>query len=148
MGKPLIVVESPAKARTITKFLGKDFVVKASVGHIKDLPKTKLGVDIENGFKPHYVVIKGKKKVIGELKRASRGANEIYLAPDPDREGEAIAWHIAEELGDGHKRIYRVLIHEITPRAVTDAIKKSQRAPGESVSGPTSSPDLRQTSRV
>ena len=100
MGKPLIIVESPAKARTITKFLGKDFVVKASVGHIKDLPKTKLGVDIENGFEPHYISIRGKGKIINELKKASRKAEEIYLAPDPDREGEAIAWHIAEVMAD------------------------------------------------
>ena len=123
MGKSLIIVESPAKARTITKFLGKDFVVKASVGHIKDLPKTKLGVDIENGFQPLYVMIRGKGKIISDLKKASRNVKEIYLAPDPDREGEAIAWHIAEELGDKGKNIYRVLIHEITPRAVADALK-------------------------
>jgi DNA topoisomerase-1 len=123
MGKSLIIVESPAKARTITKFLGKDFVVKASVGHIKDLPKTKLGVDIENGFEPHYVMIRGKKKIITELKKAGKAAKEIYLAPDPDREGEAIAWHIAEVLANKGKNIYRVLIHEITPRAVVDALK-------------------------
>jgi DNA topoisomerase-1 len=123
VGKPLIIVESPAKARTITKFLGKDFVVKASVGHIKDLPKTKLGVDIENGFEPHYIAIRGKGKIINELKKASRKAKEIYLAPDPDREGEAIAWHIAEVLADKGKQIYRVLIHEITPGAVADALK-------------------------
>jgi DNA topoisomerase-1 len=123
MSKSLIIVESPAKARTIAKFLGKDFVVKASVGHIKDLPKTKLGVDIENGFEPHYIMIRGKKKIITELKKASKKATEIYLAPDPDREGEAIAWHIAEVLADKGKNIHRVLIHEITPRAVADALK-------------------------
>ena len=123
MGKSLIIVESPAKARTITKFLGKDFVVKASVGHIKDLPKTKLGVDVEHGFEPHYIMIRGKKKIITELKKAGKAATEIYLAPDPDREGEAIAWHIAEVLADKKKKIYRVLIHEITPRAVADALK-------------------------
>jgi DNA topoisomerase I len=123
MGKSLIIVESPAKARTIAKFLGKDFVVKASVGHIKDLPKTKLGVDIEHGFEPHYIMIRGKKKIIAELKKAGKAATEIYLAPDPDREGEAIAWHIAEVLADKKKNIYRVLIHEITPRAVADALK-------------------------
>jgi DNA topoisomerase-1 len=123
MGKPLIIVESPAKARTITKFLGKDFVVKASVGHIRDLPKTKLGVDVEHGFEPHYIMIRGKKKIITELKKAGKAATEIYLAPDPDREGEAIAWHIAEVLADKKKKIYRVLIHEITPRAVADALK-------------------------
>ena len=123
MAKSLIIVESPAKARTITKFLGRDFVVKASVGHIKDLPKSKLGVDIENGFEPHYLMIRGKKKIITELKKASKAATDIYLAPDPDREGEAIAWHIAEVLADGKKNFYRVLIHEITPRGVTEALK-------------------------
>jgi len=123
MGKSLIIVESPAKARTISKFLGKEFVVKASVGHIKDLPKTKLGVDIEHGFEPHYIMIRGKKKIITELKKAGKAATEIFLAPDPDREGEAIAWHIAEVLADKNKNIYRVLIHEITPRAVADALK-------------------------
>jgi len=123
MGKSLIIVESPAKARTINKFLGKEYLVKASVGHIKDLPENKLGVDLENEFSPHYVVIKGKEKIIRELKKASRETEKIYLAPDPDREGEAIAWHIAEELGNGGKKIYRALIHEITPHAVMHALK-------------------------
>jgi len=127
VGKSLVIVESPAKARTINKFLGKDFVVKASVGHIKDLPENRLGVDIKGGFKPQYVVIKGKKKIIEELKRASRDTKEIYLAPDPDREGEAIAWHIAEELGDRGRKIYRALIHEITPQAVIEAIKNPRQ---------------------
>jgi len=123
MSKSLVIVESPAKAKTINKFLGKDFVVKASVGHVKDLPKSKLGVDIENNFSPHYEVIKGKAKVIAELKKYAKTADNIYLAPDPDREGEAIAWHIAEEVDGKGKKVYRVLFNEITEKGVTEAIK-------------------------
>ncbi|RLA80976.1 MAG: type I DNA topoisomerase, partial [Deltaproteobacteria bacterium] len=122
MGKSLIIVESPAKARTIHKILGREFMVKASVGHIKDLPENRLGVDIKRNFTPQYVIIKGKEKVIRELKALSRKAERIYLAPDPDREGEAIAWHIAEEVGDG-KEIHRLLIHEVTPRGIREALK-------------------------
>ena len=122
MGKSLIIVESPAKARTIHKILGREFMVKASVGHIKDLPENRLGVDIKRNFTPQYVIIKGKEKVIRELKALSRKADRIYLAPDPDREGEAIAWHIAEEVGDG-KEIHRLLIHEVTPRGIREALK-------------------------
>jgi len=127
MGKSLVIVESPAKANTINKFLGSDFIVKASVGHIKDLPEKELGVDIDHDFRPRYVTIRGRGKVIKELKRASQDVGTVYLAPDPDREGEAIAWHVAEELKDRGKRIYRVLVNEITKRAVVDAIKN----PGE-----------------
>lgn len=123
MGKSLVIVESPAKARTINKFLGKDFTVLASVGHIKDLPKSKLGVDIEHDFDPHYVTIKGKAETIKELKRAGKGADKIYLAPDPDREGEAIAWHIAEEVDKKREKTYRVLFNEITEKAVKEAIE-------------------------
>ena len=127
MAKSLVIVESPAKANTINKFLGSDFIVKASVGHIKDLPEKELGVDIDHDFRPRYVTIRGRGKVIKELKRASQDVGTVYLAPDPDREGEAIAWHVAEELRDRGKRIYRVLVNEITKRAVVDAIKN----PGE-----------------
>ncbi|UCD71166.1 MAG: type I DNA topoisomerase [Syntrophobacterales bacterium] len=123
MGKSLVIVESPAKANTINKFLGSTFIVKASVGHVKDLPQKELGVDIEHDFKPSYVTIRGRGKIIKELKRISQDIGNIYLAPDPDREGEAIAWHIAEELKDRGKRIYRVLVNEITKKAVLDAIK-------------------------
>jgi DNA topoisomerase-1 len=124
MKKSLVVVESPAKARTLNRFLGKDFTVLASVGHIKDLPKSKLGVDIEDDFRPQYTTIKGKAKTIKELKKASKSADEIFLAPDPDREGEAIAWHIAEEVaGKDGKKVHRVLFNEITEKAVKEAIK-------------------------
>ncbi len=123
MAKSLVIVESPAKARTINKFLGKDFTVLASVGHIKDLPKSKLGVDIENDFEPHYELIKGKANTIKELKQASKKASKIYLAPDPDREGEAIAWHIAEEVDKKREKTLRVLFNEITEKAVREAIE-------------------------
>ncbi|MFQ5441911.1 MAG: type I DNA topoisomerase [Thermodesulfobacteriota bacterium] len=122
MGKSLVVVESPAKAKTINKFLGKDFTVLASVGHIKDLPKSKLGVDIEKGFEPQYVKIKGKEKTLNEIKKAGKSAEKIFLAPDPDREGEAIAWHIAEEVDKEGKKTSRVLFNEITEKAVLSAI--------------------------
>jgi DNA topoisomerase-1 len=123
MSKGLIVVESPAKVKTIQKFLGGDYVIKASVGHIKDLPEGELGVDLEKDFQPEYVTISGKGKIIRELKKASKEVKNIYLGPDPDREGEAIAWHIAEEIGNGNKNIYRVLFNEITKKAVLDAIR-------------------------
>jgi len=124
MSKGLIVVESPTKVKTLQKFLGGDYVIKASVGHIKDLPESELGVDLKKDFLPEYVVIPGKVKIIRELKKASKGVKNIYLGPDPDREGEAIAWHIAEEIGNGNKNIYRVLFNEITKRAVLEALQK------------------------
>jgi len=122
MAKSLVIVESPAKAKTINKFLGKDFTVMASVGHVKDLPKSKLGIDIENGFEPHYEAIKGKAATIKELKKAGKSAEHIFLAPDPDREGEAIAWHIAEEIDKKNEKTSRVLFNEITEKAVKEAI--------------------------
>ncbi len=122
MEKSLVIVESPAKARTIRKYLGPEFDVKASVGHIRDLPVNRLGVDIENGFIPEYVNIKEKQKIITELKKAAKGKKVIYLAPDPDREGEAIAWHIAEALKAKGRNFKRVLFHELTPKAIRSAI--------------------------
>ncbi|NCO67099.1 MAG: type I DNA topoisomerase [Nitrospirae bacterium CG_4_10_14_0_8_um_filter_41_23] len=128
----LVIVESPAKAKTILKILGKGFAVRASIGHIKDLPKKELGVDVENNFKPHYVVIPGKEKIIKELKKASKEADKVFLAPDPDREGEAIAWHIAYEISDKksqtvNEKIYRIIFNEITERAVREAIKNPEK---------------------
>jgi DNA topoisomerase-1 len=128
MKKALVIVESPAKARTINKYLGRGFKVMASVGHIRDLPKSKLGVDVDDGFKPQYDTIKGKGKIIKELRAASKLVDEIYLAPDPDREGEAIAWHISEVIcGRGgikkdEKKIHRVLFTEITSKGIKKAI--------------------------
>jgi DNA topoisomerase-1 len=117
MRKTLVVVESPAKAKTIKKYLGSKFEVIASKGHVKDLPK-KLGVDIENGFQETYEVVPGKEKVLQELKQAAEGVDEVLLATDPDREGEAIAWHLAEELKPAHKTTKRVEFHEITKKGV------------------------------
>ncbi len=122
MAKGLIIVESPAKVKTIQKFVGQNYLVKASLGHIKDLPEGELGVDLQKDFQPEYVSIPGKGKILRELKKASKEVSNIYLGPDPDREGEAIAWHIAEEI-DGDKTIYRVLFNEITERAVLDALR-------------------------
>jgi DNA topoisomerase-1 len=126
-GKSLIIVESPAKAKTINKYLGKEFVVEASVGHIKNLPKSKIGVDVEGGFVPEYETIAGKHEVVRRLREHARVADSIYLATDPDREGEAIAWHIAKELEDHTGRIFRVLFHEITERGIKEAMQNPQR---------------------
>ncbi len=124
--KNLVIVESPAKAKTLEKYLGRDFQVKASVGHVVDLPKSKLGVDIKKNFAPDFHVIQTKKKVIDELKKAAKGKDNIYLASDPDREGEAIAWHIADQVVKNHKRVHRVMINEITKKAVQEAIANPQ----------------------
>jgi DNA topoisomerase-1 len=125
--KSLLIVESPTKVKTLSKFLGKNFTIKASVGHIKDLPKKELGVDVENNMSPTYVVIEGKEKVLKDLKKAAKSAENIYLGPDPDREGEAIAWHIAEELNGASKNVFRVEFNEITEKAVTEAIKHPRK---------------------
>ncbi len=122
--KKLLIVESPAKAKTIQRYLGKDFIVKASMGHVIDLPEKEFGVDIEKNFKPKYVTIKGKDKILRELKKAAKESNEVLLATDPDREGEAISWHIANALKRIKKNgIYRVRFHEVTKKAIEEAIK-------------------------
>jgi len=123
MAKSLVIVESPAKAKTIGKYLGKGYIVKASIGHIKDLPKSKLGVDVDNGFTPLYHVIPSKTKIVRELRSAAKTAKAIYLAADPDREGEAICQHLAEELSGECQEIYRVLFHEITDKAIQASFK-------------------------
>lgn len=122
-GGTLVIVESPAKASTIKKYLGPGFEVKASVGHVKDLPKATIGIDIEHDFQPKYVVIDSKKKIIAEIKAAAQKASRVLLAPDPDREGEAIAWHIADEIRDSNANIHRVMFNEITKKAVLEAIE-------------------------
>jgi len=124
MSKSLLIVESPTKAKTIGRYLGNDFVVKASVGHVKDLPKSKLGIDLEKDFQPEYEVMRGKKKIIAELKKAAAAADVVYLGPDPDREGEAIAWHISEEIKAKNKPVYRVLFYELTRKAIQEALAK------------------------
>src|SRR5690606_9703247 len=127
----LVIVESPAKARTISKYLGKGYRVKASVGHIRDLPERELGVDVEKGFEPKYVTIRGKGKIIQELRRDADSADRVILATDPDREGEAIAYHVAEQLGydekKGNGRFQRVLFHEITRDAVRRALERPKQ---------------------
>jgi len=126
MAKNLVIVESPAKAKTINKFVGKDYIVKASVGHVRDLPKSELGVD-EETFEPRYEVLEGKEKVVSELKAAAKKAEKIFIASDPDREGEAIGWHVMHLLGNDAKKVQRILFHEITKNAVRKAID----TPGE-----------------
>ncbi len=123
MSKSLVIVESPAKAKTIMKFLGRGHTVKASMGHIRDLPKSKLGVKDNGKFTPTYQVLPGRKKVIDDLRKSAEGVDAVYLAADPDREGEAICWHLAQELGKVNKKIHRVLFNEITKKAVTEAMK-------------------------
>lgn len=122
MGKSLIIVESPAKVKTIKKFLGSDYIVEASVGHVRDLPSRSLGVDEANNFAPQYEIIENKKGVVNGLRKAASQADVVYLAPDPDREGEAIAWHVAELIKDRAREIRRIQFNEITERAVKEAI--------------------------
>ena len=124
--KHLVIVESPAKARSIGKYLGSDYVVKATIGHVIDLPPKELGVDVENGFEPKYVKIRGKGKVIAELKRAAKGKDSVILATDRDREGEMIAFHVAKELGyeKNPERFTRITFGEVTKNAVHQALER------------------------
>ena len=123
MRRSLVIVESPAKAKTINKFLGRNFTVKASMGHVRDLPKKTLGVDEKRDFKPTYEILPGRKKIIEDLKKAASHAEKVYLAPDPDREGEAICWHLAEILKKTNKNLERVMFNEITKRAVLQGME-------------------------
>ncbi|MFV9509871.1 type I DNA topoisomerase [Tepidibacillus sp. LV47] len=123
MADTLVIVESPAKAKTIGKYLGRKYVVKASMGHVIDLPKSQLGVDIENNFSPKYITIRGKGNILKELKEASKKVKKVYLAADPDREGEAIAWHLQRALNIDEKEKCRVVFHEITKNAIQEAFK-------------------------
>ncbi|MCP4548787.1 MAG: type I DNA topoisomerase [bacterium] len=127
MARTLLIVESPTKARTFQKYLGKDYIIKASKGHVVDLPKSKLGIDLEDDFAPQYVTIKGKGKVLTELKQAAKKVEEVLLATDPDREGEAIAWHLSRQLVKVQPNIRRIMLNEITKEAIAEAVK----APGE-----------------
>ena len=121
----LLIVESPTKSKTLKKFLGRGFEIMASRGHIRDLPKKELGVDIEDGFRPKYVIIAEKRKVISQLRKGATSADRVYLAPDPDREGEAIAWHIAETIRKANSNILRATFNEITERAVREGVAKA-----------------------
>ena len=126
MANNLIIVESPTKSKTIEKFLGKNYTVRASMGHLRDLPKSQFGVDIEKGFEPKYINIRGKGDLIKELKNLAKKADKVYLATDPDREGEAIAWHLAHILGVNPENKCRIEFHEITNTAVKNALKSPQ----------------------
>lgn len=127
MADSLVIVESPAKAKTIGKYLGKNYIVKASMGHVIDLPKSQTGVDIENNFKPKYITIRGKGEILKELKAAKKKVKHVYLAADPDREGEAIAWHLAHYLGLDEDENCRVVFNEITKQAVQEAFKNPRK---------------------
>ena len=121
MAKSLVIVESPAKAKTVNHYLGEDYVVKASMGHIRDLPEKKLGVDIAAGFVPTYEVIPEKKKVVADLRKAAKDSERVILAADPDREGEAISWQLSQLLAEVNPNIFRASFHEITEEGVTAA---------------------------
>ena len=122
-GTRLVIVESPAKAKTIGRYLGAGYTVKASMGHVRDLPKSTLGVAVENNFEPKYLIPRDKSKLVKELKESVAGAREVILATDPDREGEAIAWHLIQATDAGEKQVYRVVFNEITPEAVKAAME-------------------------
>jgi len=123
MTKNLVIVESPAKAKTIEKFLGKDYTVKSSFGHIRDLDKGDNAIDIKNGFKPNYIISPDKTKVVAELKKLAKESETVWLASDEDREGEAISWHLFEVLGLKEDNTKRIVFHEITKPAIENAIK-------------------------
>ncbi|RMF64342.1 MAG: type I DNA topoisomerase [Calditrichaeota bacterium] len=127
MSKSLIIVESNAKTKTISKFLGKNYLVLSSLGHVKDLPKQRIGVDVDNGFEPEYITIRGKGKILNQLRKSAAAADKVYIATDPDREGEAIAYHLAEEMKVKKDKIHRVLFNEITEKAVKDALQNPTR---------------------
>ena len=127
MGQNLVIVESPAKAKTIQKYLGKNFIVEASMGHVRDLPKSKLGVDIEDNFNPKYITIRGKGELINKLRKLAKKADKVYLATDPDREGEAISWHLANILKIDEESECRIVFNEITKTAVKGAIKAARK---------------------
>lgn len=126
MTKSLVIVESPAKAKTINRYLGAGYTVKASMGHVRDLPKKELGVDLENNFKPNYEMIPSKKDTIKSLKSAAKDVDTVYLAADPDREGEAICWHLRELLDSKKRNFRRVLFNEITREAIRKAFENPQ----------------------
>ena len=126
MAKYLVIVESPAKVKTIKKFLGTNYEVLASNGHVRDLPKSQLGVDVENDYEPKYITIRGKGDVLSALRKEVKKAEKIYLATDPDREGEAISWHLYEALKLADKKVYRITFNEITKNAVKESLKNAR----------------------
>ena len=127
MAKNLVIVESPAKVKTIKKFLGSSYDVMASQGHIRDLPKSRLGIDVENDYEPKYITIRGKGDILANLKKHAKKASNIYLATDPDREGEAISWHLSQALNIPEEDVKRITFNEITKNAVRDSLKNSRK---------------------
>ena len=127
MAKNLVIVESPTKAKSITRMLGSNYKVRATYGHLRDLPKSKLGVDIEDDFEPKYIKVRGKAKTINALKKEAENVDKVYLATDPDREGEAISWHLQYLLGLDKNELNRVEFHEITKNNVKNAIKNPRK---------------------
>ena len=127
MANKLVIVESPAKAKTIGKFLGRGYKVEASQGHIRDLPKSQIGVDVENNFEPKYITIRGRGEILSKIRKEAKAASKIYLATDPDREGEAISWHLANVLGIDEDSPCRIEFHEVTSKAVKAAVKSPRK---------------------
>ena len=146
--KSLVIVESPAKAKTINRYLGPDFEVKASMGHIRDLPAKGINVDIENHFEPTYDIMPGKKRVVSALKAAAKNCDTLYLATDLDREGEAIAWHLSEILGVPQDRTYRVIFNAITKSAIKEAFAAPGRIDGDKVMAQQTPSDSRSHRRL
>ena len=127
MSKNLVIVESPAKVKTIKKFLGSNYEVDASGGHVRDLPKSSLGIDVEHDYEPKYITIRGKGDILAGLRKEVKKAEKIYLATDPDREGEAISWHLYYALKLEDKKVYRITFNEITKNTVKEAIKHPRK---------------------
>ena len=123
MAKNLVIVESPAKVKTIKKFLGSNYEVLASQGHVRDLPKSQLGIDVEHDYEPKYITIRGKGDILAKLRKEAKKADRVYLATDPDREGEAISWHLSKALNLDEKKMYRITFNEITKAAVKESLK-------------------------
>ena len=126
MAHYLVIVESPAKVKTIKKFLGSNYTVAASQGHVRDLPKSSLGIDVEHDYEPKYITIRGKGDILAKLRKEVKKAERIYLATDPDREGEAISWHLYESLKLQTKQVFRIAFNEITKNAVKESIKNAR----------------------
>ena len=126
MAKYLVIVESPAKVKTIKKFLGANYDVEASNGHVRDFPKSQFGIDVEHDFEPKYITIRGKGELLAKLRKAAKKADKIYLATDPDREGEAISWHLMQALKEDPKKMHRITFNEITKTAVKSSIKQAR----------------------
>ena len=127
MAKYLVIVESPAKVKTIKKFLGSNYEVLASNGHVRDLPKSQLGIDVDHDYEPKYITIRGKGDILAKLRKEAKKADKVYLATDPDREGEAISWHLSKALNLDDKRVCRITFNEITKTAVKDSIKHARK---------------------